>query len=717
MSDYNAQSLTGTIHVTEPTVILFGDGDALACDQSGELLAEEMHGFFVEDTRVLSTYQIRINGHSWHPLGYARTGHGSAIWEFENPEVRDVGGILPAGALGFTLRRRLARVLHDDLSIRSFLNYPLLIPFLLELDADFADIFQVQSQSIPPRLKVHRITHRTSEIIAYEHRGFRRAIQISFDTTGSPPVFIGTRVVFELDLKPGEEWKCCLQATPIVPGKTYTFAGNPHEPEPDPVPAGQRVSIESDSLLARPFERGFTDLYSLAIPQQGHPSYVAAGIPWFMTLFGRDSLLTSLMAALDGSWLAEGALAALAPLQATTFDDWLDAQPGRILHEVRHDELTELGELPYKPAYYGTYDAPELYCLTLWNAWRWTGERGLLEKHIETARKALHWCDELGDMDRDGLLEYITRSPKGLRNQSWKDSGVAVVYANGALVIPPCGTVELQGYWFAARLAMAEMLSELGEVVGAEIARREAKSLRPLVEERYWMEDAGYYAFALDYKKSQATSIASNPGQLLWCGLPSQERAKKVVERIMQPDMFSGWGVRTLSSEHVAYNPLAYQLGSIWPHDTILIASGFFRYGFYEEGCTLIHALLEAANAFEQARLPELFCGFARSHGPPVPYRKANRPQAWAAASAVLAAQLFLGLVPDAPRGRLYVSPWLPEWLPRLRMQGIRIGHEKLDITVARHGAETVVEQVKSEQIKVIQQQVEAPLWGKPMSL
>ena len=232
----------------------------------------------------------------------------------------------------------------------------------------------------------------------------------------------------------------------------------------------------------------------------------------------------------------------------------------------------------------------------------------------------------------------------------------------------PLATVELQGYLFVARLAMAELLAAQGEHAEAERLRAAASTLRDTVEERYWMEQEGYYAFALDGQKRQVAGISSNPGHLLWCGLPNQKRARALAERLLKPDLFSGWGLRTLSSENPAYNPLSYQRGSVWPHDTLLAAAGLWRYGHYEEASTLIRSILEAAGAFEEARLPELFCGLPRSHDLPVPYEQANIPQAWAAAAPILATQLFLGLLPDAPHGRCFVAPWLPEWLPRLEV-------------------------------------------------
>lgn len=700
--------------VPQPYLILWGSGVALSCSLEGEVLAEELHGLFAGDTRVLSTYQIRVSGQAWHLLGRSHFGHGTAQWEYQNRPLRDAVGQIQEGTLLLTLRRRVDCALHDDLHLQNYAERPVTIQVTLQLDADFADIFEVKSQSLPPRVNIRRVAHETSVTLSYEKAGFRRGLQINLTPSSGQPVFVGTRIVFELSLAPFAEWTCCVEARPEVDGTLFQFSGDPHQPEPNPVPDTQRLSIRAAPLLERPFMQGRADLHALAIPQDEHPPYIAAGIPWFLTLFGRDSLVPALMAGLDGAWSAKAALSALSSLQATKQDDWRDAEPGKLPHECRRGELASRNRIPFAPAYYGTHDAPALYCLALWHTWRWTGDEQLLKTHIETARAAMRWCDERGDRDGDGLLEYATRSPKGYRNQSWKDAEDAVVHADGRQADLPLATVELQGYLFAARLALAELLAALGERAEAERLRHAACTLRDIVEERYWLEEKGFYAFALDGQKRQVASISSNPGHLLWCGLPNQKRAAVVAERLLKPDLFSGWGLRTLSSENPAYNPLSYQRGSVWPHDTVLAAAGLWRYGHHEKACTLIGAILEAAGAFEDARLPELFCGLPRSHDLPVPYAQANIPQAWAAAAPILAAQLFLGLVPDAPHGRCFISPWLPEWLPHLELRSIVIGQGSLNITIVRRGTETVIEQLERREIEVIEGMVEAPLWGMP---
>lgn len=514
---------------------------------------------------------------------------------------------------------------------------------------------------------------------------------------------VGTRLLFDLDLRHGETWTGELDLEPNGTGVDPTFTA--------PEPRALEVELDAPTLLREPFERGAADLRALEMRDANGDVFLAGGAPWFLTLFGRDPLLAGMMGALAGVAPLVGALGAVGHTQAVERDDWRDAEPGKLLHEIRVGELARSGAIPHTP-YYGAHDVPSLYVLALWSAWRWTGEAELLETHLPTAERALRWCDELGDRDGDGLQEYGTRSRRGYLNQGWKDAGDAIVTEAGPQAAPPIATVELQGDLYAARLAMAELLDAVSRPEEATRERRAAEDLRHRVEDRFWLEDLGSYAMGLDRDKRPLRSIGSNMGQLLWSGLPDPDRARRVADRSLEADLFSGWGLRTLSAAHPAYDPLSYQRGSVWPHDSVLAAAGMARYGLDEQAHTVLDAVLDAAIEFEDRRLPELFCGFDRSEGL-VPYIEANVPQAWAAAAPVLAAQVLLGLVPDAPRGRCFVAPSLPERLPQLRMRGIRVGGTELDITIARHEDGTVVENAVAEGLELIEGPVEAPLWGR----
>lgn len=705
-------NMAGAVRVPQPILVLYGSGVALACGLDGQVLAGRLHGLFAADTRMLSTYRISINGHAWELLGRSRSGHGEAHWEFQNPLVRDPIGDIPPGKVLLSLERRLDGALHDDFRLSAFHHRPVRARLIIQLDADFADIFEVKERSTPPRLNVCRIRQDQGALFSYRDQEFRRDLHVTLTPSAGAPIYIGAQIIFDLELAPGEEWRCCVDAVPQIGEKRLEMAADPHEPEPN-VTSAERLTLRAATVLERPFTRGREDLAALAMPRPGALPYVAAGVPWFLTLFGRDTLVTGLMSGLNGTEMTRGALAALASHQATERDDWRDAEPGKLPHEIRQGELSWRDRIPHS-AYYGAHDVPSLYCLALWHVWRWTGDRRVLEQHIDTAAAGMRWCDTLGDRDGDGFQEYGTRSSHGYYNQSWKDSGDAIVHENGRIADLPLATVELQAYLFAAKLAMAELWNELGDSDQAAQMRRDAKALQERVEQRFWMEAKGCYALALDGKKTLVSSIASNSGHVLWCGLANPARAAAVAKRLLQPDLFSGWGLRTLSCKHAAYNPLSYQLGSVWPHDTLLAAAGLWRYGHCEEAGRLIQAILEAAVAFEEERLPELFCGLDRTHGLPVPYEEANSPQAWAAAVPMLATQLFLGLIPDAPRGRCYLSPHLPAWLPQLDVRGIAIGHGTVDVALVRRGSDTVIDVINAKDVEVIEGAIDAPLWGTP---
>lgn len=701
-----------SVRIPSPLDVFYGHRISLSCARDGQLSADKLHGLFAGDTRVLSTYRITIGGYGWKLLGRSTTGANTAEWHFQNPSIREPLVDIPEGTVLFNLKRQLKEALHDDLRLCSYWDRKVQIRLMLTIDADFSDIFQVKAQRLPPRLNILRIPQPDGILLLYDRLGFRRGLRIILQSSGPPASYMGAQAVFELELTPGAEWTCCLEAVPIVGTETMSHGGM-HPAKSVEIMESKGPNLSSAPILQEPYNRGRSDLKSLVVSIPDNPPYIAAGAPWFYTLFGRDQLFTALMAGLDGRWSAECALGSLAPWQAKVRDDWRDAEPGKIPHELRRGELAFRGIIPHRP-YYGTHDAPALYCLALWQTWRWTGDKELLSSYLDTASACIQWCERLGDRDGDGLQEYATRSAQGYYNQGWKDAGDAIVNADGERAETPLATVELQGYLFAAYHAMAELLRVKGENEEAERLIRSARDLRARVEEQFWIEDLQFYATALDRYKRPVTSISSNPGHLLWCGLPGREHAEKVAMRFLEPDMFSGWGLRTLSSLNPAYNPLSYQRGSVWPFDTGLAAAGLWRYGLKNQAEKLLRAILESASAFEEERLPELFCGVERSLGGPVPYEEANSPQAWSAAVPLLIAQLFLGIVPDASGGRIFLSPYLPEWLPYLDIKGIRLGIEKIDIRISNRGGETVVDNLETGNVEVINATTGSPLWGDP---
>jgi glycogen debranching enzyme len=394
---------------------------------------------------------------------------------------------------------------------------------------------------------------------------------------------------------------------------------------------------------------------------------------------------------------ARGTLEVLGAHQAKEEDNWRDAEPGKILHEMRYGELAHFKLVPHTP-YYGTADATPLYLIALHAAWRALGDRALLERHLETAEGCLSWIDEYGDRDGDGFQEYETRSPVGYENMGWKDSGDAVVYPDGSLVKGPKALCELQGYVYRAWLGMAEVFDALGQPDRASALRAKAAALFERFNAAFWDHELGFYAYALDGEKKKVLTVASNAGHCLWSGIVAPERAKQIMDRLMAPDMWTGWGIRTLSANNPAFNPYNYQTGSVWPHDNAIIAMGFKFYGFGAEAARIAHDISYAAGYFKLNQLPELYTAFERDESNfPVQYIGANVPQAWAAGAAFMLTQALLGFLPDAPRNKLYIDPSLPQWLPDLAVQDIRLGKHKLGIRFWREGEETAFEVIKGD--------------------
>jgi glycogen debranching enzyme len=384
-------------------------------------------------------------------------------------------------------------------------------------------------------------------------------------------------------------------------------------------------------------------------------------------------------------------------LQAKERDDYRDAEPGKILHELRYGELAYFKMIPHTP-YYGTADATPLFLVALHAAWQATGDRGVIERHLPVAEACLTWIEKYGDRDGDGFQEYQTRSTAGYENMAWKDSGDAVMYPDGTLVRGPKALCELQGYVYDAWLRMAQIYDELGNKRQANALRKKAASLFKKFNEAFWDEESGFYAFALDGEKKKVLSVTSNVGQCLWSGIIAPERARSVVNRLMRKDMWSGWGIRTLSADHPSFNPYNYQTGAVWPHDNSLIALGMRRYGFAAEAAAVARDISRAAGHFLLNQLPELYGGLQRDPTSfPVQYLGANVPQAWAAGTPFMLLQAMLGLQQDAPGGKLYVDPALPDWLPEITLTDLRLGRRRFDIRFWRDGMDTVFKVLKGK--------------------
>jgi glycogen debranching enzyme len=682
----------------------------LISEQDGQINWPSEKGLYFFDTRVVSSWAIYANGEPWELLnGGAISYYASRIF-LTNRSLLTEDGTIPPRTLGFTIGRSISAGMHEDLDVTNNSMKPVRFQLEIALRGDFADIFEVKSGRIVRR---GRITTEWSELhqhlrTTYRNGDFSRTVTISPARSPTKAVYANGRLSFEVALKPGEAWHCCLRYT-LADGDRHFASptdciGHSHKSHHGEMMADWLQNVvkitTSNEEFYRLFRQALEDMAALRLPIAGTDHMVflpAAGLPWFLAPFGRDSLIVSLQNTLIYPEFARGALEILGSLQAKEEDSYRDAEPGKILHEMRYGELAHFKRIPHTP-YYGTADATPLYLITLHAVWRATGDRALLERHLETAEGCLSWIDEYGDRDGDGFQEYQTRSPVGYENMGWKDSGDAVVYPDGSLVKGPKALCELQGYVYDAWVRMAEVFDALGTPDRAQVLRAKAGVLFERFNAEFWDEEFGFYAYALDGEKNKVLTIASNAGHCLWSGIVPPERAKKVTQRLMAPDMWTGWGIRTLSANHPAFNPYNYQTGSVWPHDNAIIALGFKRYGFGAEAARIAHDISIAASHFLLNQLPELYTAFERDETTfPVQYIGANVPQAWAAGSAFMLTQALLGFLPDAPRNKLYVDPSLPRWLPDLTVQDLRVGKHKLDIRFWREGEQTAFEVIKGD--------------------
>jgi glycogen debranching enzyme len=679
-------------------------------------------GLYFRDTRLISAWAIYANGEVWDLLnGGAVAPHAASIF-LTNRAFETEGGPIAARTLGLVIGRHVNGGLHEDIEITNNSQKPVRFNLEVAMRADFADIFEVKGDNIVRRGHIVSSWAAKRQILrmTYRNKDFCRELIVrTGEGDGRPTVYANGRLSFDVELKPGQAWHRCLVYDLVDGSKRFraskecihSSATSDHSRNMD---EWQRTVLKietSNEEFYRCYNQGVRDMAALRLPLQGmdHMVFVpAAGLPWFVALFGRDTLIVSLQTMIVYPEFAAGTLEVLAQYQATERDDYRDAEPGKILHELRYGELAHFKLIPHTP-YYGTADATPLYLIALHAAWKATGDGTLIERHLPNAEACLTWIDKYGDRDGDGFQEYQTRSKAGYENMAWKDSGDAVMYPDGTLVRGPKALCELQGYVYDAWLRMAEIYDELDNKRSANRLRKKAAILFKKFNEAFWDERSGFYAYALDGDKKKVLSVASNVGQCLWSGIIAPERAATVVKRLMQKDMWSGWGIRTLSSDHPSFNPYNYQTGAVWPHDNSLIVLGMRRYGFDAEAAALARDISGAASHFLLNQLPELYAGLQRDPtGFPVQYLGANVPQAWAAGTPFALLQAMLGIQQDAPRGKLYVDPVLPVWLPDIMLTDLRLGRRRFNIRFWRDGKETLFEVLRGNRNDVERKAVSA---------
>jgi glycogen debranching enzyme len=674
-----------SISETDSAVTLVEGADFCISGRSGDISPRAPHGLFHADARLLSEWALFVDGRRTQPLSVIPGDplHVTLVTR----------AAAPAGQADSRLLvqrdRYVSQGMREDILVRNLSTDEVAVHFELFAAADFADVFAVKEG----RAKAEPVKAARLDPLTFTDATGRRGVVIRVDKKAT---MVDGRMSFDLVLAPRSEWCCIVQVHPVVDGVELE-SGFPNRESLDEWKPVQRMRTwrrqaptvtADDPTLRRALERSLKDLGSLRIQDPSHPetTAVAAGAPWFMALFGRDALIASWMSLLLDPGLALGTLQTLARHQGKAVDPATEEEPGRILHEVRFGPEAMLA-LGGRGVYYGSVDATPLFVMLLGELYRWGAATEDVVALLPHADQALEWICGAGDRDGDGFVEYARSSPTGLANQGWKDSWDAITFADGTLAEPPIALAEVQGYAFAAMVARARCAAELGDHATAELWSERAERLRVRFEEAFWMPERGCYALALDRNKRQVDSVASNMAHCLWTGIVSPERAESVAAVLRSPQMSSGWGLRTLSTDMGAYNPMSYHNGSVWPHDTAIAVAGLMRYGFTDDARRLATELLDAAEHFD-GRLPELICGFSRDdYGVPVPYPSACSPQAWAAATPVQLVRSLLRLDPHVPGGVVSYAPQLPPEWGELRLDAVDLAGVHVSLRAGPGGA------------------------------
>jgi glycogen debranching enzyme len=708
----------------DQNLVLKSDELYLAGSISGDQSGERANGLYLRDTRHLSRFIIQLNQHRLQRLSAHTHNPTSATITLANPPLQTVDGdtLLPH-TVSVRQQVRLGTAMEDVFSIQNYGRIELKLLLTIEAAADFRDLFDIRGFPRHHRGRMLRPRIEPSEVVlGYE--GLDGAVAETAFTFDQPytvhmlrseslphdelvPILPGFDVIkwepaptelpgvqirFSITLPPGAEWMMRATVTPRPAGSRPVVAV--------PLVQGQSLDHQPDVTTDNPFFdllllRSTMDLTALqtSFPEGTLP---AAGIPWFVAPFGRDSIITSLQTLHRSPLRAIGTLRVLATLQGDKIDPARAEQPGKILHELRYGEMARLCEVPHTP-YYGSVDATPLFVMLFAETVAWTANESLYRELLPNARRALDWIEQYGDLDGDGLVEYRANGEEvgHIRHQVWKDSFDSLNHLDGTPVVGDIAAVEVQGYVYRAYVRLAEVTRHFGDAEWASDLETKAETLRQRVENAFWLEAEGFYAQALDGEKAPVRTVSSNPGHLLFCGLPSDERAELVARRLLEPDMASGWGIRTLSAIARTYNPMSYHNGSVWPHDNSLIGAGLYRYGFFTSAKAITTALFDAARTEPLYRLPELYCGFPRRatlEDAPVAYPVSCSPQAWAAGSAPLLVRSMLGLDVDLAADRLIVDPALPAWLGSITLRNMEVLGRQVSLSFRREGRDYAID-------------------------
>jgi glycogen debranching enzyme len=680
-------------------VLAVKEGDTfLYCDMEGNLDDRKEYGLglYHRDTRFLSLFRMQVSGRDPVLLSSSAERAYMSYVDLTNPELFEDGDVtVPQQTLNVRRVRAIQGRLFERVRVKNYNPSPVRLTVSFTMAADFADIFEVRGLAREGRGHHEPPTAQGRQArFAYQGEdGVLRETLVDFDPPPDRAEVVGDRVDVEFVVRLGPHQTKLISTTvdPIVDGvrplpvefdaAVHRLRRSYEDWERD----ATQISTDNE-LFNHLLIRGVRDLRAL-YTRTDQGGILAAGIPWFVAVFGRDSLITSHQLLAVNPQVAREALQLLADLQGKEENPWRDEEPGKILHEIRRGELAGAGQVPHTP-YFGSVDATPLFVVLFAQYVRWTDDLEFARDLLPNVRAALDWIDTYGDSDGDGFVEYFAKSPRGIANQGWKDSFDSVVHADGRLATGPISLVEVQAYVYLAKQRVADVFELLGEADTAARLRREAQDLRIRLNQEFWMEDEQYFAMALDGDKRQVRTIVSNPGHGLYCDAIDPEKAVHVARRLLQPDMFSGWGIRTMSKSASAYNPMSYHNGSVWPHDNALIAAGLKRYGFLKATNRVATALFDAAIHADYMRLPELFCGFTRrTPNQPVGYPVACSPQAWAAGAPFLMLQAILGVSARAHENMLTINkPHLPPWLNVVELRNLRVGTSTTSLVFRRQG-------------------------------
>jgi glycogen debranching enzyme len=663
-----------------------------------------LHGFFHREARFLSRIVPTINGTRPWLCEVAAVRPDLLSYVYVHPEITSPGGGgtgqsddaehvgadgLPERALELVLTYQLhVSYVNVELSVTNRARRAIEATVACALDADFADLLEAQSANREQNAPIAREATASQLSFVYQHEKLRYRTDVHAVTGWS---VMNGQLAAELSLQPQQTARLAFVVTPHTAGEELTPADSEAREAAVTKWTESFTAIEApgNRLAERILANNIRDVASFPslIGPDDEWLSLQAGAPLYPAFFGRDAVTAGWQAAmLDGGVALNAALTRLGRKQATSDDPWIDAEPGRIPYQMRTGPLARLGLNPYS-AYYADYASPLMYVISLANLYSWTGDIDAVRRHWDTARRIMDWARDRGDLDRDGYLEYQTRSTKGTKNQGWKDSGDAIVYDDGSPVPSPIATCELQGYWYTAQELTALMSAALGDVASAAAYRRSAAALKERFNRDWWDDNGHGIVLALDPDKRQVRAMTSNVGHCLATGIIDKAHLAPVVGRLFAPDMFSGWGIRTLSSDHAYYDPLSYHRGTVWAVEQGTIVFGLRRFGFNARACELSQAMFDLAQLYPEYRIPECVGGYSRSErATPGAYPRANTPQLWNATAFVLVVQSLLGLLPLAPVGTLIVDPVLPEWLPSIVVRNLRVGDAYVTLAFTRRG-------------------------------